>query len=229
MQRTPLRISSLVAAALAALLAASRASAQQQIEVKADQTTTVSGSFPSLQSLVEDLCWRAGVTLLSYDAPDRPIAGRYQNVPLHEVLRRLLRMESFSVGLEGSGEARQPHVTWLRVIGEYEQASANRTKPQVSAVEGAGEFRVPPALMLTAFNTPAGPEQEAALRQLAGRVAGDPEELRKFLAVEPAVIAAEVGRYPQGVALITRLRDEQSDPAVRAHLDAVLALLGQGK
>jgi hypothetical protein len=65
-------------------------------------------------------------------------------------------------------------------MGDHEQATSGANR-RVPVVEGAGDFRVPPAMMLAAFNQPAGPEQEAALQQLAGRIASDPQELTRFI------------------------------------------------
>jgi hypothetical protein len=210
---------------LGVALLASSAAAEQRIEVAADQTVTLEGEFASLKSLVEDLCWRTGVDLVAFDAADRAVAGHYERMPLRDVLERLLRGESFTIGLAARPGSREVRVARLTVMGEYGQTGANRAHPQAPAGGQTGEFRVPPALMLAAFNAPPGPEQEAALRQLTERVANDPRELEKFLSTDPKVIAEEIGRYPRGPSLLAQLRAGQSDARVLAHLDAVLAIL----
>jgi hypothetical protein len=81
------------------------AGGEHMVEVATDQTVKVSGEFRSLQSLIEDLCWRAGVEVYSYDAEDRRVRARYTNVRLIDVLDRLLRNDSYVIGFQPPGPA----------------------------------------------------------------------------------------------------------------------------
>jgi hypothetical protein len=71
-----------------------------------------------------------------------------------------------------------------------------------------------------------GARKGCLLGQLAERAVNDPHELQKLLAAHPRVIAEEVSRHARGRELLAGLYEAQSDPRIRAYLDAVLALLG---
>ena len=92
-----------VYAVLAVLTAASPAVGQPvDIAVDPFQIATVSGRSDSLRQVIEELCRVAEVRLLAYDAEDRPMLAGYENLPLHELLPRLLKEESYFVGLHAN-------------------------------------------------------------------------------------------------------------------------------
>lgn len=96
---------------------ASTSTGQLSIDVDAAQNVTVTGRADSLRAAVVDLCKRANVRLLAYDAEDRPFAAAYTKIPLAESLARLLRSEVYLAGVAPGDADSATKVTWLRVTG----------------------------------------------------------------------------------------------------------------
>ena len=191
------------------------------VDVGADQRVTVEGASPSLKTLIEDLCWRAGVELMSFDAEDRPVTIKATETPFHTVLARLLKAESFVVGYRGGAEG--VRVAWLRVLGSNTTAMANRASGSVKTAV----FQPPPALVESAFSANDAEEQKASLESLSARITGDPVQLRQFLATQSSQMVPVLRQYPRSAELLQQLRATQSDPAIVAKLDELIGELNR--
>jgi len=200
--------------------------AENTVEVNQEQAVTVVGVFPSLKSVVTEVCRRGGVELRAFDAGDREVTVSYHGVPLTTALEGLLREESYLVGVNGSEAGKPPRVAWLRVVG----SSGTGAQGQPAAGDGDSEPSRPRPMM--GFEVPAtfgdaefsseDPEQRArALHAIASRLVTTKGVMR----ADPRALAATLQDYPHARQLVTQLRDEQEDPDVRARLDQVLAAL----
>lgn len=192
------------------------------IEVSPSQRVTVTGRAPSLQTVVKDICFRAGVDVLFYDATDRPFGGTYRDLPLATLLQRLLREESFMVETAGGGVAPE-RLTVLRVLGDPAVASARRAR-------GGGHhatFQVPPVLLDTAFGSAASDstDRDAALATLAARISGDPTQLQGFLSTDSRLIAEAIRRYKGVEAPLRELQKRYPDPRIATKIDEIVAAL----
>ena len=226
-------IKALALVTAAALLAGAPVAARAQQTVKIDnhQVATVSGNWGSLESLVEDVCFRARIELRAYDAPDRPVAAHYQNMALAELLRRLLARESFVLTLRSGTGAGGSKVTSLRVIGDTETARANRRGPS-RFHKARRPWQPPPSLLGSAFGEQPEDDRQAALQQLARGILSSKADLEGFLATDPAQMAEALARYPNAAAMLRRLRGEQSgklSPQIAEKLDLVIKELEDGR
>jgi hypothetical protein len=214
--------------ALAALLLSSASlraafsSDGSTLHLGAQQTLTVAGSFTSLRALIEDICWRAGVELRSFDAEDRSVNVNYSGIPLANALRGLLRNESYLLGAAPAPSHAVPQITWIRVLGEHETARTNRRRGRQQAAAG---FQVPSTLVRTAFASEDGDERAAALQEISARILSSDEQLAAFLATEAHLIARTLNRYPHAAELVSELRESQIDPTIRRKLDEIIAAL----
>ncbi len=205
------------------LLPADPAHAQQHtIDVGFDQTATVAGRFRSLRDVIEDLCWRAGVELRSYDADDRPFSARIEAKPLAQALVKLLRHESFMIGSTVSPDGRAT-VVWLRVLGDHETAKRHRASGSTRR-RGPGIY-LPPTLVEAAFATGNSAEQTKALRLLVQRIESDPSQRQAFLSTDSRLIAETLARYPAALATLKNIDVTTLDPSLRAKLADLIRIL----
>ncbi len=199
------------------------------IEVAPDQRTTLSGRQPSLKTVIEDLCYRAGVDLLFYDAEDRAFGGEYTGLPLKNVLARLLSHESYMIEAVRSGESQQEIVTSLRVLGDTNTASARRA-------HGGGairnrQFQVPPALLSTAFDSPPAndAERQSALEMIGARISADPNQLAGFLTTDSRLIAEALERHKDVESGLRLLQTRYPNPRISAKIDEIIGELAKLK
>ncbi len=195
------------------------------INVDAGQRATVIGRTPSLRTLIEELCWRAGATLDFYDAEDRPAGGAYRDIALGELLGRLLSRESYLAGTMRDPVTGKDRVLWLRVLGDPATAAARRASGAESSSHAG--FQVPPVLLQTALSAPGQDPsaKQAALASLAARISGDAHQLEAFLATDSRLIAEAIARFDRASESLRELRGRYSDPRVTAKLDEILAAL----
>lgn len=223
-QRTfQLSIAALVIALVA--LAPTTSVAENTVEVTQEQSATVVGVFPSLKSVIDDLCRRAGVELRAFEAEDREVTVAYNRVPLTTVLEGLLREESYLVGVTATETGKPSRVAWLRVAGGA--ADATRQTPTSDSVTTPARgvptmgFEVPATFGDAEF-TSEDPEQRArALHAIASRLIAS----KQVMSADPKALAVMLQQYPHARELVTQLRNEQEDPDIRARLDQVLASL----
>lgn len=199
--------------------------AESTLEVTQDQSVTVVGVFPSLKSVIDDLCHRAGVELRAFEAEDREVTVAYKGVPLTTALEGLLREESYLVGVTATETGKPPRVAWIRVAGSA--ADATRQAPTGDSVTTPA-LAVPtmgfevPATFGDAEFTSEDPEQRArALHAIASRLIAS----KQVMSADPKALAVMLQQYPHARELVTQLRNEQEDPDIRARLDQVLASL----
>ena len=214
-------VSTIAAAALRPVTAL----AESIIAVTPEQSVTVLGVFPSLKSVITEVCRRADVELRAFEAADRQVSVAYKDLPLTAVLEGLLREESYLVGVTAGDTGKPPRVAWIRVVG-----SDDTTPRQLDAA--APKAPSSPSLPTMGFEVPAtfgdaeftseDPEQRArALHAIATRLIAS----KQVLNADPKALAATLQQYPHARELVSQLRDEQEDPDIRARLDQLLASL----
>ena len=199
--------------------------AENNVEVTQEQLATVVGVFPSLKSVIDDLCRRAGVEVRAFEAEDRAVTVAYNRVPLTTALEGLLREESYLVGVTATEAGKPPRVAWIRVAGGA--ADATRQTPTGDSVVSPTRavptmgFEVPATFGDAEF-TSEDPEQRArALHAIASRLIAS----KQVMSADPKALAVMLQQYPHARELVTQLRNEQEDPDIRARLDQVLASL----
>jgi hypothetical protein len=199
--------------------------AENTVEVTQEQSVTVVGVFPSLKSVIDDLCRRAGVELRAFEAEDRAVTVAYNRVPLTTALEGLLREESYLVGVTATETGKPPRVAWIRVAGGAADAT-RQTRTDDAATTPARAvptmgFEVPATFGDAEF-TSEDPEQRArALHSIASRLIAS----KQVMSADPKALAGMLQQYPHARELVTQLRNEQEDPDIRARLDQVLASL----
>lgn len=202
---------------------AARANAEEiSIGVASDQRVSVSGRGSSQRSVIEEVCYRAGVDLLFYDAADRPFGGDYAALALPMFLERVLRDESYIVETVSHQGMDVPYVTTLRVLGDPAVAALRRASSP--RVRRRPRFQVPPSLVSTAMSADAA-GREAALSVLGARIAGDPTQLQGFLATEPRLIAEAIRRHEGAEEALRELQQRYPDPRISGKIEEVLAAL----
>lgn len=129
--------------------------------------------------------------------------------------------QAVHVGAEREGSGR---LRWPRVLGDTAVAAKRR------GMGGGGDrrrpFDVPPALVRTAFTAGENDEErEEALQILSARIAGDPRELRAFLATDAGLIAETLDQYPGAADALTILAGRYQEPAIRTKIAVIQGLL----
>lgn len=211
--------------AIGILLSATSATAQASelsIAVSPDQRVSVSGRSASLRTVVEDVCYRAGIDVRSYDAEDRAFGGTYADLTAKSFLERLLRRESFMMEVASVDDAQR--VVAIRVLGNPTAAAARRARGQAPRRSG---FQVPPALVRTAFRATDGDQagREAALGVIGSRIAGDPAQLEAFLTTDPLQIALAVQRHRGAESALRELQLRYPEPRIARKIDEIVAAL----
>jgi hypothetical protein len=199
--------------------------AENTIEVTAEQSVTVLGVFPSLKSVITEVCQRGHVELRAFEAADHEVTVAYHAVPFTTAIEGLLRDASYLVGVTEGQPGKPPRVAWVRIVGNGDAA------PPPTSAAGTSEVPARPAPTM-GFEVPAtfgeaeftseDPEQRArALHAIATRLIAS----KQLMSADPGVLATMLQQYPHARELVTQLRDEQEDPDIRARLDRVLASL----
>ncbi len=188
------------------------------IEVDTMQRVTVRGRGSSVRGVLEEVCLRADVDLLSYDATDRPYGGTYLEVPIDEFFRRLLRDESYM--LETTSASGYPRVAAIRVLGDPAVAAERRRRGDGRPRRG---LRLPATLVDAAF---AGMDEETdqptALASLGSYIAGNQAQLQAFLATDSILIAQALRRHKNVEEPLRELKQRYRDPRIVAKIDEVL-------
>lgn len=196
-----------------------------RIEVDAAQNVTISGSTDSLREAITEICERAGVELVSYDAEDRPFSASYQDVPLSEALSRILRSEIYLVGLR-PGE-RGPVVSWLRVSGASGAvggAPLRAGAPQASrpgTVAGI-DIGVAADVIDTALTSDDTIARNNARRLILQNLRGNPAALERLLERDPAEIVDQLLGSRHAAELLSSLQSVASDVKHRTQIQTIL-------
>lgn len=221
--------------AMIATATASQAAAPV-VTVDDEQRATVSGQFDSLKELVEEICRKAEIPLYTYDAEDRTVTAGYEDRPLHEVLRRLLRTDSHILGIRSvDGEAR---VVSVRVMGEN-KGVFNPYLPGRGARPDIGEalrearqqvparpFAVPSDLLNSSFNSDNADDHRKAAEYISSELLGSVGSQQRFIGVDSRAIARTFAPYKRSRSILAKVRDMQTDPAVRIKINQIISELG---
>jgi hypothetical protein len=226
----PLAAVALACGLSATVRAAPARADSMRIDVDADQSASVDGRSASLKSVIAELCERSGVRLVDYKASDREIAAHYADVPLKDLLPRLLNRESFVVGLRTGDSGAAPLVSTLRVIGDKptDALSAAQRKSLGEALSGAvprphpPSLQIPPEVLDSNFRSDSPTDHEEAARFIAERLLGDAQARQRFLAGDSEVLAHALGRYEYSADILTLVRNAEEDAAVVAKLNEII-------
>lgn len=220
---------SLVAAQLGGGVASA---APLAIDVDATQTVTITGSSDSLRAAIAEICQRADVKLVAYEAPDRPFSASYQHIPLSEALGRLLRSEIFLVGVRPGDNAREPVVTWLRVSGSTGGVanapipeSASAQPPAVSSGAASVDLGVAPALIETALSSQDTFARNNARRTILEALRGDPAPLERFLNADVGAVVDQMAGFPHSTELLNSLQSVTTSVEQRTKIQTLLRSL----
>lgn len=229
-----------VALALALIAAASSVGAQTSlsgldIEVKEGQLVTMSGQATSLAQLVSDLCAQTGTALRGYEAGDRPITVSYQDVPLRDVLQRMLRDETYMIGVRaGSGSENDVEVSWVHVTGSKSGTTPASVMPVPVSVPAAPSAKVPesmagfgvsPKLITQALGSQNAGERREAARQLAEHLETNPGELDAFLTRDLGTTADELAIFQFANETLRTLSTRQKNAVAKAKLNAIVKMV----
>jgi hypothetical protein len=204
------------------------------IEIDDKQLVTMSTQTASLASIVRQLCTKAGVTLRGFEAADRPVAAVYEGVPLRDVLQRLLRDETYMIGVRAGRENSDMEVAWLHVtasklVGRTSAPvplAAEASPPPPSPATGA--FNVPgiaPEVVLDALSSDDETKRRAATSALADHVETNPGALEDFLGKDAAEAINGLAPYTYADEALNALALRQKNSVNRAKLDAIVKSL----
>lgn len=202
------------------------------IDVDAAQTVTITGSSDSLRAAIAEICQRADVKLVAYEAPDRPFSASYQHIPLSEALGRLLRSEIFLVGVRSSDNASEPVVTWLRVSGSTGGVanvpipdSASAQPPAASSAGSSVDLGVGPALVEAALTSQDTFARNNARRAILEALRGDPASLERFLDTDVAMVVDQMAAFPHSAELLNSLQSVTTNVEQRTKIQTLLRSL----
>ena len=220
-----------VAVALAVgvqLTSVAASAAPLAIEVDDGQTITITGSSDSLRAAIAEICQRADVKLVAYEAPDRPFSASYHRIPLSEALGRLLRSEIFLVGVRPGEQAGQV-VTWLRVSGAT-GGVANAPAPDMAGgapppAASSGppiELGVQQLLVDTALTSQDTFARNNARRTILEALRGDPAPLERFLETDVAAVVDQLAGYQHAAELLNSLQSVTTNVEQRTKIQTLL-------
>jgi hypothetical protein len=221
----------LALSAVIGVWARSAPAASIAIEVDGDQAVTINGSSDSLRAAIAELCQRANVKLVAYEAPDRPFAASYQQIPLSEALGRLLRSEIFLVGLRPSDTPANPIVTWLRVSGSTGGVASSplpdgsATAPQAAAGGPSLDLGVAQEVIDTALSSQDTFARNNARRTLLEALRGTPAPLERFLDTDVNAIVDQVVGYQYAAELLNSLQSVTTSVEQRTKIQTMLRTL----
>lgn len=213
------------------------ASSGLAVEIEPGQLVTVSGQSGSLATLIAEICQQAGVRLRGYEAGDRPITVAYERAPLREVLQRMLRDETYMIGVRTSTGSPDIEVAWVHVTGSKGGASgspvalpspvaAPPTAPPPPVPGSMADFGIPASVVTNALGSQDEAVRRDATRTLAQHVEANPGVLDSFFAKDFGTTADELAKFPYAKEALQTLAIRQKDPVARAKLDAIVKSIG---
>lgn len=225
---------SLVLTAMSLLASPSAWAANVTIDVDPQQRVTVSGAGDSLRNAIEEICERANVMLVSYEAEDHAFSATYTRIPLSDALARLLRSEVYLAGVR-PGESRQgATVTWLRVSGSKGgvpgailAASSERPKPNISLQPGIAEIElgVAPKIVETALASDDTGARANARRLILEALRDDEASLHRFADREVDIVVDELAAFPHAVELVNAMQSVTRNVEQRNHIQDIVRSL----
>lgn len=210
-------------------VAAVTAQLSEAVEVDSDQRVTMKVRQVSRTALVGELCRKGNVQIASYGAADTEVAADFDRLPLARVLQRLLRSESYLLGLR-AGPDGIARVAWVRVEGSEKDSfigltEATDLETELASVGAADTFSVDATLLAAAFTATSTDERSKALAAIIEPLKTDLERMEAFLAVPDEAVVVALARYERAAALLDELAPISSDPRVSAKLAAVASRL----
>jgi len=209
------------------------------IEVKEGQLVTMSGQAASLAQLVADLCAKTGTTLRGYEAGDRPIMVSYEDVPLRDVLQRMLRDETYMIGVRAGASTKDAstdvEVSWVHVTGSKSGTAPAHVVTVPLAAPSAPPAKVPGSMagfgvsgnvITQALGAQNADERRAATLQLAEHLEANPGELDNFLANDMGSTADELASFEFANEALRTISIRQKDAVARAKIDAIVKMVG---
>jgi hypothetical protein len=198
------------------------------IDVDSAQNVTIVGASDSLRSTIADLCARAGVRLLAYEAEDRPFSASYQQLPLAEALARLLRAEIFLVGLRPRDDGGGDLVTWLRVSGAKGgvggplfAAGTTQAGPSPSAA-AAIDLGIAANVIETALTSDDTIARNNARRTILENLRGNPAPLQRYLEQDTVVLVDQLAGFPHAAEFLNSLQSVGGDVKQRSQIQTIL-------
>jgi hypothetical protein len=199
--------------------------ASLSLEIDSSQNVTLVGNGDSLRATIVEVCARANVELVAYEAADRPFAASYHRVPLAEVLARLLRSEVYLAGVRPRRGQARTEVTWLRVTGSA--GGVTEIRPSI-AIEGNDkeayadiELGVAPKVMETALESADAGARSSARRAVVLALREDATPLERYLASDTSELVSKLAPYPHAVELAQSLETVADDGNERTLLRSV--------
>jgi hypothetical protein len=169
------------------------------ITVDESQQITAHGDSESLRDVVVQLCEEARIDLRGFAATDRTVSVAYDELPLDRFLSRLLREESYVVGLKGDKNG--VRIAWLRVMGPESSTGGLKFGDE----RPTSHFGVDKSVLETAWASEDESARKAATTKIVQKVVDDPAILDDFLAISPATTLEEIGDQPHAVTLLKNL------------------------
>jgi hypothetical protein len=208
------------------------------VRVSRDQHATIAGTASSLKTLVEQICRLGGIDLRSYSAPDRPYAGNGRDVPIQDLLRSMLRSESYLVGIKVEQASRRTRLSWLRVIGAAAPGMAGAQAQTAQTVAAAKpdeapprapmrRFALSPTLLYEAFGTMDASRREEGQREAISRLS-EPAQRVAFIESDANELANVIANYEHSAEGMRNMKAMTQLPDVAAKIEEVLAALQSG-
>jgi hypothetical protein len=209
------------------------------VEVGPDQTVTLAGESPSLRTVVETLCQRAGIELRGYGAPDREFHGSYHHVAAAGLLPRILREESHVVGLRTDPASGRTRIAWLRVLGPAAETGAvsparvtskSVAAPSVLAQMPAQAFEAQKARILDLLQPifeSDPPDRQAKIAEVAKTLSRDDGAREALLGAGQTDIADELAEYPDAVRTLGKVGAAVANADARRHLASITQRVGR--
>jgi hypothetical protein len=195
------------------------------LELDSGQSVTLVGNGESLRATIAELCARANVELIAYEAADRPFAASYHGVPLAEVLARLLRSEVYLAGVRPGRERARTEVTWLRVTGSAggvtELGPSMSTKGVEKAAYAHIELGVSSKVIETALGSADVGARSSARRAVILALREDATPLERYLTGDTSELVSQLAPYPHAVELAQSLESVADDANERTLLRGV--------
>ncbi len=199
-----------------------------QVEVDGSQSTVLIGRWSSLRTVVEVLCEKAGVELLTFTAEDRPAAARYDGIPLESAIERLLSQENFLLGTRTVGG--ETKIAWLRVLGPAVDSARPRAG---SAAAKKPQKATTPDQMLEFFpleelsdRNPA--TRRRAMERVAKSILSSHDAWERFMDLDNRMVALNLRHADHAEEYLNRLRLSQRNREVRAKIDELLRFVNDG-
>ena len=201
------------------------------IEMTEGQLVTLDTRATSLGTLVRALCTKAGVQLRGFEAPDRPIAATYDNVPLRDVLQRLLRDETYMIGVRAGADPQEVEVAWIHVTASKIAGRVSATVPMseatvtppvpANAPSGLSGIGVPSEVIVDALASSDEAKRKAATLQIAEYLDNNPGSLDNFLSADVSANVDELTPYAYAHEALQTLSLREQNPVNRARLDGI--------